>query len=734
MNARQSRIADWRHRVDSILHEDLPAILCGQFLVGVCAVLNLRMWRWRLGVPSSYRGDALHVMATFKNMSITGWYTSSGSLGYPYGQDLRDFPAVGDLLHLLAVRLLVLVVDSPALILNLFYLTSFFSVFIGAYLASRLLGLSRWSTVAVSLLYAFLPYHLTHGAGHLFLASYGIVPLWTALVARQMGDRPLVARPPSLHPRGWIDWCREPSHLGAVVIVLVGAATGLYYAVFMMLAVMAAILFGHLVYRQRARTMATLVLGGIGITTLAVQIVPTLFFYRQYGSNAEILDRGLRNIEYYSLKLSDLLLPIDGHRLPFLAGLSEKASEVALLGERNVALGLVGSAGLVAMLIGAGQQLLSGRSGGRARPLAVLTAWMMLIASVGGVATIGGVLGFTYLRAWSRSVVVIGFCALVVVGYGLDWFGDRFGKRPKVLMAAFVATLGLLDVSPSGLQEGPAQIAEAWDSDHEFVQGAERMFGSGSAVFQLPIVEFPESSPLHQMSDYDHLRGYLHSDGLRWSYGGVKGRAADWQKRLVGLDLDQQAIAVAEAGFEALWIDLDGFPEGAVIQSEVLDPAVLESADGSLILFDLRPLSRLRLAELGAIEISRRASQLLEPVTVNLGPGFSGLERDGERIFAWAEHQAELRIQNPTGAPQEVLVEFLAASGVDGSWWLLVESANEERTVELDSAGTVVEIPMTVPAGMSVIQLSTNAPLLDAVDPRDLNFRIFSPRVVTATW
>ena len=75
MQARPSRIDEWRQRVRSILQEDLPAFLCGQFLVGVFAVLILRMWRWRPGVPSSYIGDALQAMATIQTVSITGWYT-----------------------------------------------------------------------------------------------------------------------------------------------------------------------------------------------------------------------------------------------------------------------------------------------------------------------------------------------------------------------------------------------------------------------------------------------------------------------------------------------------------------------------------------------------------------------------------------------------------------------------------------------------------------------------------
>ena len=76
------------------------------------------------------------------------------------------------------------------------------------------------------------------------------------------------------------------------------------------------------------------------------------------------------------------------------------------------------------------------------------------------------------------------------------------------------------------------------ESEKAFVHRVEDLLGEDAEIFQLPIVPFPENPPVYRMSDYDHLRAYLHSDTLGWSYGGVKGRASDWQQRLVGLSAE----------------------------------------------------------------------------------------------------------------------------------------------------------------------------------------------------
>ena len=44
-------------------------------------------------------------------------------------------------------------------------------------------------------------------------------------------------------------------------------------------------------------------------------------------------------------------------------------------------------------------------------------------------------------------------------------------------------------------------------------------------LYQLPYIPFPESPPVNGVTDADELRPFLHSTTLRWSAGGIKGRA-----------------------------------------------------------------------------------------------------------------------------------------------------------------------------------------------------------------
>ena len=142
------------------------------------------------------------------------------------------------------------------------------------------------------------------------------------------------------------------------------------------------------------------------------------------------------------------------------------------------------------------------------------------MGTVGGGATVVGVFGFTFLRAWDRISVVIAFCALAAVGIGLDRLRSRVGSRGAVVLVGVVLMLGVLDTNPGFPFVDFDHTAGAWASDRLVVEQAEELFGEGAQMFQLPVIPFPEHPPVHGMIDYDHLRGYLHSDTLGWSYGG----------------------------------------------------------------------------------------------------------------------------------------------------------------------------------------------------------------------
>ncbi len=105
---------------------------------------------------------------------------------------------------------------------------------------------------------------------------------------------------------------------------------------------------------------------------------------------------------------------------------------------------------------------------------------------------------------------------------------------------------------------------------------------------------------------YEPLRGYLHSRHLRWSYGAIKGRAADWSAALAGEPLPYVLAAAGAAGFAGLWVDPAGFEPAVaahlrIALRSILGETGIASPDGDLWFFDLRPyLGRLRRAHTAA--------------------------------------------------------------------------------------------------------------------------------------
>src|SRR5207245_2618246 len=83
-----------------------------------------------------------------------------------------------------------------------------------------------------------------------------------------------------------------------------------------------------------------------------------------------------------------------------------------------------------------------------------------------------------------------------------------------VLLAA-----GLLDQTGKNYVAPCAAVKEEFRSDADFVAQIEGSVPEGTMIFQLPYIAFLSyKNACQQMVPYSHLRGYLHSHKLRWSY------------------------------------------------------------------------------------------------------------------------------------------------------------------------------------------------------------------------
>ena len=78
------------------------------------------------------------------------------------------------------------------------------------------------------------------------------------------------------------------------------------------------------------------------------------------------------------------------------------------------------------------------------------------------------------------------------------------------------------------------------------------------------IRDSPEVVPPHRLTDYEHFRPYLATDGLQFSYGAAKHRARGrWQRELETESVPVLVRRLEEHGFGALYLNRKGFGDRA---------------------------------------------------------------------------------------------------------------------------------------------------------------------------
>jgi phosphoglycerol transferase len=380
--------------------------------------------------------------------------------------------------------------------------------------------------------------------------------------------------------------------------------------------------------RRPSRLLLPAAAVGVVLAVFLLSNIPTLLYASEHGKNRVAGARAPEESVYWGLKLSDMVLPPADYRIHALGAPARELAHTPVPSEGGQYLGLLGVLGfigalytLLARTLGRPTEPAPGSDQGEeewalAGRLAVLTLLAVLIGTVHGLSAVIAGLGFTQVRVWNRIVVVIGFLVLLLLALGLErltpWVRARVGGRGVAVLLVGLMGVALLDQAKVP-HAYAAQKAE-WASDARFGRAVQARLPKGTAVLQLPYMPFPESGPIERMQDYDPLKGYIHTEGLRWSYGALKGRpAGDWQSALRPARGPQLVMDACATGFEALWLDRFGYADPSVEQSLVFalgHPADVTSPNGRLLLFDVRDACD-EARRTGGAQLSARAEALL---------------------------------------------------------------------------------------------------------------------------
>ena len=696
-------------------------ILCALIL---CFLLKL--WRADLRVPLHYNGDALIHTMFIKGIVDNGWYWQNSRLGAPGGLQMYDVPAV-DNAAAVVLALIGVFAKNPFVVLNIFYLLTFPLVTISALYVFRQLNLSYATALFGSLVYTFLPYHFMRGESHLFLSAYYFVPLVVLVLVWVASDQLTVKGGRfGLNLRG------RKFILSIVFCVLVGS-NGIYYPFFSCFLLLVAGLSAVVVKRSLKPLAAAVLLIAITFGVVLVNFAPTIIYSYKHG-DARITERSLAGPEIYSLKISQLLLPITGHRVGPLNRLKNLYNQNTNVTESDAAaLGLIGSIGFLVLLA----QMFLGRSENKAllADLSILNIFAVLLATIGGFGSLFALFVSPTIRSYNRISVFIAFFSLLAVVLGLEWFYVNRVK-PGTARIVFYVALGvlmmvaLLDQTSKGYIPQYAQIKSEFQNDEDFAHVIDSSLPNGAMVFQLPYVPFPEYPSVNKMVDYDHLRGYLHSSHLRWSYGAMKNRPGDlWLKQIAALPVEQMVQSLAFAGFSGIYLDRNGYngDEATKLEAQLRDLlqiGPIESENRRLVFFKTTDYnSRLR-QQYSESEWRAKEELTLHPLMIDWSGGFSDLESSPEKTWRWSSSEGELRFYNSSQQSRRVSLEMSFVSGyaefADMNITGLVSDHVKTNAVPVFYSKTI-----TVPPGESVIKFVSNGRRIDApLDPRVLVFRI----------
>ncbi len=585
----------------------------------------LRLWDADFSVPFAYLGDSLAMSTLSKGLIDNIWWTQNSFLGMPFGQVAYDRPFT-DTFDFIIIKIIGLLSHNFAISLNLFYLLTFPLTALTTLYVFRTLRISPGPSVVGSLLFTFIPFHFLRGEDHLFYSSYFLIPLVILVIIWIYQGKTILynAEKKKIELGNY-------HTIASLIICGLMAFQNIYYLFFSCFFLLVIGVFHTLSTRNGKYLISCSLLIGFMVVILLINTAPILLYQYQNGPNPIAVTRSPSESERFGLKITQLLLPINGHRIPFLSNITRKYSSTApLINENGMsALGGFGALGFVLLIFWVFYRL-----GGPAdkkdlaeiRPtldcLSTLNLSAVLLATIGGLGTLVAYLfSFSYIRGYNRISIFIAFFAILAVLVVLEYVRRNWclTRKRQLLFSAVLCVLligAILDQTSPRYAPDYGTTKQQFLQDQRFIDKIETEVPNSSLIFQLPYMAYPEGGRINTMLGYSPAIAYLHSDMLRWSYGSMKGRAeADWEKAISSQNLSTMTKSLAFAGFNGIYVDSYGYADkgNKTISSlsSILQTTPIVSDDKRLYFFDMTKYNDQLKSQMTPEEFAKQKDKIL---------------------------------------------------------------------------------------------------------------------------
>lgn len=525
-----------------------------------------QLWRLDWQVPMLYGGDGIYWVGQVQR----SYGDLTASLGWPFYQPPSPYEPNYDLIYDLFVAFVGLFTKDTGVVFNLYVLVIPFANALAGYAVFRMTGMRRWLAFAFGVIFGLCPYVQQRLAGHMMLAAVEFVP-FSVLLCFWCAEDPTFGRPGKgflRNPRNWL------ALAFAWGIANNGAAYYPYFTCFFLCVTALCLILRD--RRLSAGTPCFLTIGEIVLWMIPDFFPMVLGMIAGVGSTlTNGVYRSPIGADIYSLRISSLLLSPNGYGWDKLARWFQRYFHLLATDEGPMynenAYGYLGIVGVIAFL--ALLALLfrnhDWRAGREAVPRLSDRLWLLgrlnvaalLLASI---ASFGGLIGIflRFIRGYNRISPYIAFFALLAAGLWAEWFLRNHRGRGKALFTAVLAVvLAYSYWEQQGLFNPKyEEVQTTWYQDAAFMEEVEQAAGEDAVIFQLPYMKNFENGSLNNMWDYTLLRGPLHSDTLRFSYGAGYGTENDvWYKETSELEPEAMVAELRAQGVAGIYLDLDGY-------------------------------------------------------------------------------------------------------------------------------------------------------------------------------
>lgn len=719
-----------REIMRKIRKKDIIYIFIMIVVLYIILFFSLELYNKNLKAPFEYSGDVVGVFSEIKNMTLGNGLFYNPNLAAPFGSN-QALANKGYLLHYLFIYFIGVFTKDAALILNLFYLLSFGLVAFTAFISFRLIGFKNSICTVMAIVYSILPYHFFRYEQHIYLAAYYTVPLSCVVLiwfftGKFENGKSIIKKAKFINVNILV---------GMFFSFLLGISD-FYYSAFYLI-FLCFLTFCMLVSKRKIKYFY------FGFVNLIANLFGILICYLPYLydkvregiRHVQYNDRTAEGLDYYSLKISQLIMPIQNHRITFLRNIREAFDQAFTYVTENSmsSLGLVLTIGFILSIF----VILCFKANNDKKlkflsKLGILNIFAILLSVNGGLSAFIAFFVTAVIRCYTRTSVYIAFFSAVAVCVGLDYLREKIiekqhGKKIINVILIMILLIAAVDQIPLNAANGSifnpttgkyeytiSEVEELYYIEKRFVENIERISAPGTNILQLPIVSNYYSSlyPNGNTSAYTQMRPYLHSNGnLYWSYGSIVGDTTDyWLRNLNKIENFKEQINTAVVyGFTGVYVDSKGYTEEELknvldIMSEISldEPIVSESQE--LYYWDISNYAENYLSTLKDEELETIQHQM--SLYYGFETGCISTQKDENDTLSYLDKEASISLYNFEDTSYAVLLtgEIITSNSCNVKITLDGNKIYDDIITESEK----LNLDFTVGTGLHEIQIECN--------------------------